>query len=102
MTDALTIAVTPEVVDAIAQRAAEIVLEQLATLSREDGSRWLYGAKEAAAYLSWPVGRVEKLSAAGVLPSHRLEGEQRRPYRTDELDAWLADHYEGPARLRAV
>ena len=31
-----------------------------------DRSPWLNGDREAAAYLNWPLGRVQKLSAAGV------------------------------------
>jgi excisionase family DNA binding protein len=98
----LSIELPAELVEAIAQRAADLVLEQLAALSQPTGPRWLYGAQVAADYLGWPVGRVQKLTAAREIPHHRLEGEQRVTYRTDELDAWLGEHYEGPPNLRLV
>jgi excisionase family DNA binding protein len=97
----VTIEIPAEVIEAIAQRAAELVLEQLATLSQSSGPRWLYGARAAADYLGLPLGKVQKLTAGGAIPHHRPEG-QRVMYRTDELDAWLAESYEGPPRLRAV
>jgi len=59
----------------------------------------LYGAQAAADYLSMPLGRIQKLTAAKAMPHHRLDGEQRVSYRTDELDAWLDQSYEGPRFL---
>ncbi|HEV2591978.1 MAG TPA: hypothetical protein VGU02_08795 [Gaiellaceae bacterium] len=50
---------------------------------------WLYGDKAAAAYLGWPLGRVQKLSAAGRLPFHRLG--QRKTYNTADLDRALRE-----------
>jgi hypothetical protein len=46
----LSIELRAEAIEAIAERAAEL----LATRQ----SRWLYGDKAAAEYLGWPVGRV--------------------------------------------
>jgi hypothetical protein len=69
--------------DALAAIAAAVAAPQAATVS------WLYGDRAAATYLGWPLGRVQKLSAAGLLPCHRVG--QRKAYRTDELDAALAD-----------
>jgi hypothetical protein len=86
-------------VDAIAQRAAELVLERQVANVAAAGPRWLYGAQAAADYLGWPVGRVQKLTAKRQIPHHRLEDEQRVSYRTDELDAWLDQFYEGPRFL---
>ncbi len=79
--------------DAIAQRAAALVLAQLEDLQHERVSPWLYGAKAAAEYLSWPIGRVQKLTAAGVLPHVKLG--QRCAYRRDQLDGALDAHREG-------
>ncbi len=95
----LAFPIPPELVEAVAVRAAELVVERLRDeQAAPDGPRWLYGAKAASEHLGWPVGRVEKLTAAGVLPCRRIG--QRCSYRTDELDAFLEDHYEGPPRLR--
>jgi len=97
----VSVDVPAELVEQIAQRADELVLAQLATLAQSNGPRWLYGAKAAADYLNVPLGKVQKLTAAGAIPHHRLEG-QRVSYRTDELDEWADERYEGPPRLRAV
>jgi hypothetical protein len=88
--------VPPELVDAIADLAAALVLERQAETSAPVRRRWLYGAQAAADYLGWPLGRVQKLTAAKRIPHHRLDDEQRVSYRTDELDAWLDGYYEGP------
>jgi excisionase family DNA binding protein len=93
----LTLHLPPEVFEQIAERAAELVLEQQRQAASSNGSPWLYGAQAAADYLSMPVGRVQKLTAAKRIPHHRLDGEQRVSYRKDEIDAWLDDAYEGPA-----
>lgn len=96
----LALTLPAEVVDAIAERAAQLVLEQLATLSRDDGSEWIHGDKALAAYLGWPLGRVQKKTAAGVIPCHRVG--QRKSYKRAEVDRALDEHYEGPPRLRSV
>lgn len=54
---------------------------------------WLYGARAAAEYLGWPLGRIEKLTAADAIPCHRLR--RRITFRRDELDAWLANFDSG-------
>lgn len=80
----VTTTLSPEAVEAVATRAAEIVLERLR--SEPQDRRWLYGDRALAAYLSWPLGRVQKLRG---LPCHRIG--QRKAYRTDEIDAWLRE-----------
>lgn len=78
MTEPLSLTLPSELVEAIAQRAAEIVVEELG-----NGSPWL--TREAAArYLSLPVSRLEK---DRTIPCHR-EG-RRVLYHRDELDAYL-------------
>jgi excisionase family DNA binding protein len=86
----------PELLEAVAERAAELVVEKLAASS--GGSPYLDGAEQAARYLGWPLGRVQKLTAARIIPHHPVG--RRVTYRKNELDAWLADLYEGPLRLR--
>ena len=56
---------------------------------RPDAPRWLYGDKAAADYLGWPLGRVQKLSAAGRLPCHRIG--QRKTYNPADLKRALLD-----------
>jgi excisionase family DNA binding protein len=78
LSDPLALTLLPEALEAIAARAAELVLAQLG-----NGSPWL--TREAAArYLSLPVSRLEKDKA---IPCHR-EG-RRVLYHRDELDAYL-------------
>jgi excisionase family DNA binding protein len=89
----LTITLPAEVVEAIAQRAAAIVLAQHDNVEA-NGTPWLSGARAAADYLGWPRERIYKRVAAGELPHYR-EGD-RLMFRRDELDRWLADHRERP------
>lgn len=67
--------------------ALAAIASAVASATRDEGQPWLYGDKAAADYLGWPLGRVQKLSAAGRLPCHRIG--QRKAYRHDELDAVL-------------
>ncbi len=67
-------------VEAIAQRAAEIVVERLGS---DGGSPWLT-RKQAAAYLGVPASRLEKDK---TVPAHRWDG--RVLYNRGELDEWL-------------
>jgi len=71
------ITLSAETLEAIARRAAELVLAQ--TSGR--GSPWLT-RREAAAYLGLPVSRLEK---DRQIPCHRDRG--RVLYHHDELDA---------------
>jgi hypothetical protein len=82
----VAISVPEELVEAIAQRAAAIVLEQQPA---EPAARWLYGAKAAAEYLGWPVKRVTNKAAVGALPHHRSGG--RLMFSTTELDNSVRD-----------
>ena len=77
----LAISVPDELIEAIAQWAAAIVLEKQ---REEHTTRWLYGAKAAAEYLSWPVKRVTNMVAAGAIPHHRSGA--RLMFNTAELD----------------
>ena len=78
MNEPLALPLPDELVEAIAHRAAELVVEELG-----NGSPWL--TRDAAArYLSLPVSRLEKDKR---IPCHR-EG-RRVLYHRDELDAYL-------------
>ena len=89
----LTLIISDEQLEAIAQCAANIVVAHLAEQDR-GRSPWLSGAKEAAQYLDWPVERVYKRLAA--MPHYREGG--RLMFRRDALDAWLSERREGRAR----
>jgi hypothetical protein len=66
--------------EAIAERAAEIVLERL---GGENGSPWM-SRERAAAYLDLPMSRLEK---DRTIPCHR-DG-RRVLYHRGELDAYF-------------
>jgi hypothetical protein len=78
MTERVALTVPDDVVEAIAARAAELVLAQIG-----NGSPWM-DREAAARYLSLPVSRLEKDKA---IPCHR-EG-RRVLYNRDELDAYV-------------
>jgi excisionase family DNA binding protein len=73
----LELALPPKTLEAIARRAAELVLAQ----TSDNSSPWLT-RHQAAAYLGLPVSRLEK---DREIPSHRDRG--RVLYHRDELDA---------------
>jgi hypothetical protein len=86
MSDPLAFSVPEDLVEQIAARAAEIVLDR----QREGpASKWLYGAKAAAEYLGWPVKRVTNKVAADAIPHHRSGG--RLMFSTAELDRGVRD-----------
>lgn len=81
----LRVTLPPDVLEAIAERAAEIVLERLDA----PASPWLTLA-DAAAYLGWSRQRLYKRRD---VPRYKHGG--RVMYRRDELDAFLEGHAEG-------
>ena len=81
----------PDVVDEIVACVTERVIAAL--VDRDQTGPWLYGAKAAAEYLGWPLGRVEKLAAANAIPCHRVG--RRITFRREELDKWLSDADRG-------
>jgi Helix-turn-helix domain len=82
----VAIEIPDEVLEAVAVRAAEIVLERL---RKQPANRWLYGAKAAADYLGWPVKRVHNKVTTGGLPHHRSGG--RLMFSTTELDRGIRE-----------
>ena len=66
MSAPVTFTLPVEVVEQIAQRAAEIVLERLAA---DDGQRWLT-VDQAAAYIGAKPQRVYDLRSSGRLSRH--------------------------------
>lgn len=78
------LAVPDELVDQIAERAAELVAARQTTTA-EDG--WLRGADHIAAYIDAPKSRVYALTSAGRLPVER-DGSALIARRS-ELDAFV-------------
>jgi excisionase family DNA binding protein len=77
----LALSLSAEAVEAIAERAADLVIERI----ERESSPWLTRA-QAATYLSLPLSRLEKDRR---IPCHRDGG--RVLYHRDELDA----HFRG-------
>ena len=88
VSDAIRLELSPNAVDAIAQRAAEIVLERFD--ADRDSSPWLSGAAAAGEYLGWPRERVYK--RVHELPHHRHGN--RLMFRREDLDDWVESHRE--------
>jgi excisionase family DNA binding protein len=78
----LRLEISDELVEAAAERAAELVAEGLEAKYEP----WL-DVKDAAAYIACPVSRIYALVSAGRIPHHR-DGS-RLLFRSKELDAWI-------------
>jgi excisionase family DNA binding protein len=78
----LALTLPDELLEQIAERAAELVLERQAATA----SPWL-STKDAAAYIGAPPGRVHDLVQLGKLEPRR-DG-RRLLFRREELDAYL-------------
>jgi excisionase family DNA binding protein len=83
----LAVELPDEVLESIAERAAELVAERLAAEAAP--SPWLDVAGAAEYIGGAPTSRVYALVSAGRIPHHR-DGS-RLLFHRDELDAWIRD-----------
>ncbi|MEK6327489.1 MAG: hypothetical protein AABM66_08210 [Actinomycetota bacterium] len=83
-TPALSFDLTPELLETLAERVAEILAERQAP---NGGDGWLRGAGRIAGYLDCPPSRVYALASARRIPVHR-DGSNLIA-RQSELDAWV-------------
>jgi excisionase family DNA binding protein len=81
---ALRLEIDEELIEQIAERAAELIGER-SERAAEDG--WLRGADRIAAYIDAPRSRVYALASARRIPVHR-DGSALIARRS-ELDRWL-------------
>jgi excisionase family DNA binding protein len=81
----LTLALPDDLVEAFAERVAEIIASRQP--DRGAPTPWLYGQRAAAEYLGCGLDRVKRLTAARAIPHHKQDG--RVFYHRDELDEWL-------------
>jgi excisionase family DNA binding protein len=81
---AFSVNVADELVERIAQRAAELLTEQS---SEPVEDTWLRGADKIAAYIDCPRSRVYALASAKRIPIYR-DGSALIAKRS-ELDTWL-------------
>jgi hypothetical protein len=84
LASALTLNLTDELVERIAERAVEMIARGHEDRS-EDG--WLRGAERIADYIDSPRSRVYALASARRIPVHR-DGSALIARRS-ELDRWL-------------
>jgi excisionase family DNA binding protein len=91
MTGHLAFTVPDQLLEAIAQRVAQL-LTQPATNATEPVSRWLTFA-QACAYLGFSRDALYKLTAAKAIPCRKKQGGQALRFHRDELDEWMRDRY---------
>jgi excisionase family DNA binding protein len=92
MSEPLPLLVPGELVEAIAQRVAELLREHNGP-PVEIASPWLDVAG-ACAYLGFSRDRLYKLTAAGAIPCRKKRGGQGLLFHRAELDAWIETAYE--------
>ena len=84
----LSLAGPDELLEAVAARAAELVLERLEAVARSGPSPWL-SLGEAAEYLRVSERKLQRLVAKGRVRSTTVG--RRRLFHRDELDAYARD-----------
>jgi excisionase family DNA binding protein len=82
--EALALAVPADLVEVVAERAAELIAGRLAAAAAVEG--WI-GVAEAADHLACPRSRVYALVSAGRIP-YAKDGS-RLLFRRSQLDAWV-------------
>jgi len=87
----VTVVVPNELVEAVAERVAELVRENGGDAGL-GGSPWL-DVKGAMAYLGFSRNKLYKLTAARAIPYRKKRGGQGLLFHRDELDEWLKTRY---------
>lgn len=85
----LTVALSPEAVDALADAVAARVFERLAQQPSATDDRWLT-TREAADYLGVTVAALHKLTAARRIPFDQGGPGCKCYFRRADLDRWRA------------
>jgi excisionase family DNA binding protein len=76
-------------IEALEERVLGSVLERLQSAA----SPWM-NVDQAAEYLAWPKKRLYNLTQKSQVPHRKVEN--RLLFHREELDQWLAEHYQGP------
>jgi excisionase family DNA binding protein len=87
----LTVSVPDELLEALAERLAELVNERLQ--APRPASPWL-DFEAALEYLRFSRDQLYKLTAARAIPFRKKRGGQALLFHRDELDRWLQAEYE--------
>lgn len=82
-----SVALPDELLDALAQRVSQRVVEHLDATLGNRGKGPYFSVDEAAEYLGCPRSRIYALTAADRMP-HFKEGS-RTLFRLTDLDAWV-------------
>jgi excisionase family DNA binding protein len=99
VSDQLTLAIPHAFIDAIAQRVAQLLRNELGPGSTEPAeSPWLT-VDQACAYTGLSKDAIYKLTAVGGIPTHKKRGGQGLRFHRDELDAWMETQYPRVDRL---
>jgi excisionase family DNA binding protein len=88
----LAIVVPDELLQALAERTAELVVAQLPSTGRVD-SPWL-DFEGALTYLGFSRDRLYKLTAAKAIPLRKKRDGQGLLFHRDELDRWVEAEFE--------
>jgi excisionase family DNA binding protein len=85
--------VPAELIDALADRVATLVSEEIAQqLGAQQISPWLT-VDQTCAYLGFSRDTLYKLTAARAIPFRKKQGGQGLRFHRDELDAWMEAQY---------
>ena len=87
----LTLSLPDELLQELAQRMAEAMLEQTGALPATE-SPWL-DFRSAMSYLGFSRNKLYKLTAARAIPFRKKEDGQGLLFHRDELDRWLEREY---------
>jgi excisionase family DNA binding protein len=87
----LRVTLPEELLEAAAERVAELLLERLPP-SPAAGSPWL-DFEAALAYLGFSRDRLYKLTAARAIPFRKKRDGQGLLFHRGELDRWLEQEY---------
>jgi len=88
----LRLVVPDELLDALAERVAELIGKRIETRPQL-ASPWL-DFEAALAYLGFTRDRLYKLTAARAIPFRKKRGGHALLFHRDELDRWLEAEYE--------
>jgi excisionase family DNA binding protein len=87
----LSLPIPANLVEAIAQRVAELTREQVREACAPE-SPWL-DFNAAAGYLGFSRDKLYKLTAAKAIPFRKKQDGQGLLFHRDELDHWLEGRY---------
>jgi excisionase family DNA binding protein len=96
VSEPLALVVPTELVEALAQRVAELLQAEMP--KGEPPSPW-FDVAGACAYLGFSRNTLYRLTAARAIPCRKKEGGQGLRFHRDELDRWMAERYPRLDRL---